>query len=262
MVDEQQYLTVKQFAERAGVSTQRIYQLLTKSLQEFCKTENGTKYISVAGLSVFSKPALQPLAKDLPSDLQGLAKDLPSDLQGLAKDLPSDLQGLAKDLPSDLQGLAKDLPSDLQEKDTLETGLLKETIEALRQQLTVKDGQLAAMDAQLSVKDEQLATKDVQLSVKDEQLAAKDKQIADLTAALVSAQEQHKALTDALTAAQALHAGTLQERLVDQSGSSEGQQREAAVVEDVSVAEAPAQEPERTEEPIKLKWWQRIFRKK
>lgn len=228
-MDEQQYLTVKQFAERAGVSTQRIYQLLTKSLQEFCKTENGTKYISVAGLSVFSKPALQPLAKDLPSDLQGLAKDLPSDLQ---------------------------------EKDTLETELLKETIEALRQQLTVKDGQLAVMDAQLSVKDEQLATKDVQLSVKDEQLAAKDKQIADLTAALVSAQEQHKALTDALTAAQALHAGTLQERLVDQSGSSEGQQREAAVVEDVSVAEAPAQEPERTEEPIKLKWWQRIFRKK
>ena len=215
MVDEQQYLTVKQFAERAGVSTQRIYQLLTKSLQEFCKTENGTKYISVAGLSVFSKPALQPLAKDLPSNLQGLAKDLPSDLQ---------------------------------EKDTLETELLKETIEALRQQLTVKDGQLAAMDAQLSVK--------------DEQLAAKDKQLADLTAALVSAQEQHKALTDALTAAQALHAGTLQERLVDQSGSSEGQQRENAVVEDVSVAEAPAQEPERTEEPIKLKWWKRIFRKR
>lgn len=227
-MDEQQYLTVKQFAERAGVSTQRIYQLLTKSLQEFCKTENGTKYISAAGLSVFSKTALQPVAKDLPSNLQELAKDLPSDLQ---------------------------------EKDNLETELLKETIEALRQQLTVKDGQLAAMDAQLSVKDEQLATKDVQLSVKDEQLAAKDKQLADLTAALMSAQEQHKALTDALTAAQALHAGTLQERLVDQSGSSEGQQRENAVVEDVSVTEAPAQEPKQTEEPIKLKWWQRIFRK-
>ena len=228
-MDEQQYLTVKQFAERAGVSTQRIYQLLTKSLQEFCKTENGTKYISVAGLSVFSKSALQPLAKDLPSNLQELAKDLPSDLQ---------------------------------EKEILETELLKETIEVLRQQLTVKDGQIAAMDAQLSVKDEQLATKDSQLAVKDEQLAAKDKQLADLTAALVSAQEQHKALTDALTAAQALHAGTLQERLVDQSGSSEGQQRKNAVVEDVSVAEAPAQDPKQTEEPIKLKWWQRIFRKK
>ena len=43
---EQQYLTVKQFAERAGVSTQRVYQLLTKSLQEFTKTEHGKKYIS------------------------------------------------------------------------------------------------------------------------------------------------------------------------------------------------------------------------
>ena len=80
----------------------------------------------------------------------------------------------------------------------------------------------------------------------------------------MSAQEQHKALTDALTAAQALHAGagTLQERLVDQSGSSEGLQRKNAVVEDVSVAEAPAQDPKQTEEPIKLKWWKQIFRKR
>ena len=64
-VDEQQYLTVKQFAERAGVSTQRIYQLITKSLQEFCKTENGTKYISLEGLRVFDKEPLQEVAKDL-----------------------------------------------------------------------------------------------------------------------------------------------------------------------------------------------------
>ena len=59
---EQQYLTVKQFAERAGVSTQRIYQLLTKSLQEFTKVENGTKYISIEGLRVFDKEPLQEVA--------------------------------------------------------------------------------------------------------------------------------------------------------------------------------------------------------
>lgn len=64
-VDEQKYLTVKQFAEQAGVSTQRIYQLLTKSLQEFCKVENGTKYISVDGLKVFDKEPMQEVAKDL-----------------------------------------------------------------------------------------------------------------------------------------------------------------------------------------------------
>ena len=60
-----------------------------------------------------------------------------------------------------------------------------------------------------------------QLTVKDEQLAAKDKQLIDLTAALKSSQEQHKALTDALTAAQALHAGTIQERLTVSQEQSE-----------------------------------------
>lgn len=59
---DQQYLTVKQFAERAGVSTQRVYQLLTKSLQEFTKTEHGKKYISIEGLRVFEKDSLQEVA--------------------------------------------------------------------------------------------------------------------------------------------------------------------------------------------------------
>ena len=71
---DQQYLTVKQFAERAGVSTQRVYQLLTKSLQEFTKTEHGKKYISIAGLRVFEKDPLQDLAKDLQSNLQEVAR--------------------------------------------------------------------------------------------------------------------------------------------------------------------------------------------
>ena len=72
-MDNQQYLTVKQFAKRAGVSTQRVYQLLTKSLQSYCKTENGTKYISIEGLKVFEKEPLQEVAKDLPSNLQAVA---------------------------------------------------------------------------------------------------------------------------------------------------------------------------------------------
>ena len=137
----EQYLTVKQFADQAGVSTQRIYQLLTKSLQPFCKCDGGIKYLSVEGLRLFNKENLQEIANEKTSDLQGVAN--------------------------------------------FENELLKETIAALKQQLTVKD----------------------------EQLSTRDKQITDLTAALVSAQEQHKALTDALAAAQALHAGTIQERL-------------------------------------------------
>lgn len=63
-----------------------------------------------------------------------------------------------------------------------------------------------------------------QLSIKDNQLSEKDKQISELTNALVTSQQalqqQTAALentTAALTAAQALHAGTIQERLTDNS---------------------------------------------
>lgn len=183
-MDNQQYLTVKQFAERAGVSTQRIYQLLTKSLQEFTKTENGTKYISIEGLRVFDKEPVQELAKDLQSDLQGVASP--------------------------------------------KNELLKETIEALRQQLTVKD----------------------------EQLAAKDKQIGDLTAALLSSQEQHKALTDALTAAQALHAGTIQERLTVAEQSNAAEEVTAA-----SSSVPDEEEPTREQQPKKRGFFAKLFRK-
>ena len=91
-----------------------------------------------------------------------------------------------------------------------------------------------------------------------QQLTAKDKQIDELTAMLKASQNQQATLVTALSAAQALHAGTLQERLADQSGEPH---REAAVAEDVSVTEDPAPEPEQTEEQPKLKWWQRLIRR-
>ena len=67
-----------------------------------------------------------------------------------------------------------------------------------------------------------------QITILTEQLAQKDSQINALTSALATSQEQIKSLTDslqatttALTAAQALHAGTLQERLTEQSNDVE-----------------------------------------
>lgn len=69
----QQYLTVKQFAAAAGVTTQRIYQALANSLQSYCKVENGRKYIDSAALQVFAADA------DLPSDCKSFTKRLQSD---------------------------------------------------------------------------------------------------------------------------------------------------------------------------------------
>lgn len=129
MENKTEYLTIKEFATAANVSTQRIYQRLAKDLQPFCKTENGKKYLSAEGLKLFGK-------EDIQADLQ-----------------------------SDNQAL---------------TNTLQETIEALREQLTVKDNQ-----------------------------------IAELQAALRTAQEQQAALTQALTQQQALHAGDIQRQITE-----------------------------------------------
>lgn len=73
-----------------------------------------------------------------------------------------------------------------------------------------------------------LETLQTTISVLKEQLSEKDNQIAALTSALVTSQEQAnqliKSLHDnatALTAAQALHAGTIQERLTEHSETSD-----------------------------------------
>lgn len=56
---EHEYLSVRQFAKRAGVTTQRIYQLMNKSLKIYCKTENGKKYTSAEGLKIFEKSEIE-----------------------------------------------------------------------------------------------------------------------------------------------------------------------------------------------------------
>ena len=64
MDEEKSYITVKEFAKRAGVTTQRIYQMLGKDLQEYYTIIKGVKMIDEAALSLFDK-------NDFASDLQG-----------------------------------------------------------------------------------------------------------------------------------------------------------------------------------------------
>lgn len=79
-----EYLTVKDFAARAGVSTQRIYQLLAKDLQAYCKEVDGTKVIAITALERFSeKPVASPLQSDLPSAYQEFTKSLQDQIDSL-----------------------------------------------------------------------------------------------------------------------------------------------------------------------------------
>ena len=80
------YLTVKQFASVAGVSTQRIYQRLAKDLQSYYQEQNGSKYIDFQALSLFGMDIENP---DLQSTCKELAKDLQTPCKGIAKPLQS-----------------------------------------------------------------------------------------------------------------------------------------------------------------------------
>ena len=54
-----EYITIKEFAERAGVSTQAIYQRLNKDLQVYLQVENGKKRLNIAALQLFNASELK-----------------------------------------------------------------------------------------------------------------------------------------------------------------------------------------------------------
>lgn len=85
-MEEKDFLTVKEFANEAGITTQRVYQLLAKDLQGYCKVIGNTKYINISALERFTtKPICKDLQEDLPSDLQALTKALQDQIDTLQK---------------------------------------------------------------------------------------------------------------------------------------------------------------------------------
>ena len=52
-MQEKEFYTVAEFAERAGITTQAVYQRLQKDLGKYCKVESGRKMISAEALELF-----------------------------------------------------------------------------------------------------------------------------------------------------------------------------------------------------------------
>lgn len=52
-MDNKQYITVSEFAERANISKQRVYQLLNKRLREFVKVVDSKKMLDITALKSF-----------------------------------------------------------------------------------------------------------------------------------------------------------------------------------------------------------------
>lgn len=54
-----EYISIKEFAERAGVSTQAIYQRLAKDLQPYLQVEKGKKRLNIEALRLFNDKELK-----------------------------------------------------------------------------------------------------------------------------------------------------------------------------------------------------------
>ena len=130
------YLSVKDFASRAGVSTQRIYQMLGKELKMYCKIINKRKCIDADGLRLF----------------EGIPIDLPQKQK---------TENVAtKDFANILQAVAKDFATALQPN----TDSLNSTMAILEAQLAIKDEQIKAQNEQIKAQNEQIKFQNDQIA--------------------------------------------------------------------------------------------------
>ncbi|WP_049962922.1 DUF536 domain-containing protein [Ruminococcus sp. HUN007] len=154
---EQQYVTIKEFATLANVTTQAVYKRLNQtdsSLNKFVKYNGKMKLISKEALELFA---------DAPVNQQ-------AEGDGVYEDLS--LQAQTNLFSSYFDATLKVLSEQINSKD-----------QQIKQLMDTNTDQHLKMQQQLEMKDKQL----------QEQLSAKDRQIADLQKLLDQQQRLHRA---------------------------------------------------------------------
>lgn len=85
-------LTIKEFAEAAGVSSQAVYQRLTKSLQPYVVKVNGKKHLKREALELFEGAEPKAENKEVEQDSINLDKELIKTLQATISILQGQLE--------------------------------------------------------------------------------------------------------------------------------------------------------------------------
>lgn len=237
----EKYLTIKEFADIVGISTQAVYQRLDKDLKEFYTVIDNKKYLDKNVLSLFKdtiqknenssdmvafiKNENEILTKQIEEKNILLAKQL-DDLQSIcqAKDL---LTKQIENLNEQIENLKKELIIKdnkifelnnnynilLDEKTQIETSIQdncstmetlkqqEETISQLQNSLTKALNSTAELESQLSTEREHISERDSQIMNKEKRLDEKENTIQQLLTQLQQAQEHSQYMSKQLAKA-------------------------------------------------------------
>lgn len=77
MNQDQEYISIAEFAERVGVSKQAVYQRLNKSLKAYVKDISGKKSINIRALEdLYGKDSCSRLEQDIQGEFKGVEQDI------------------------------------------------------------------------------------------------------------------------------------------------------------------------------------------
>lgn len=77
MMDQKEYLTIKEFADIAGVSKQAVYQRLTGALKPYVSVKDGVKYLNIRALELYKgDDAVKKLKKNNQEESNSVQVDL------------------------------------------------------------------------------------------------------------------------------------------------------------------------------------------
>ena len=247
MQDSTEKLSIAEFADRAGCTKQRIYQLLNNRLKPFTITENGRKYILSSGIETVLQAR----------DAQGYRNSLTTKCETVEQENETvsspDFQAEIDELTAELDRCRAESEAKTGELDTIRAEAAKNAadLETVRAELLRTQSDLAAAREQREKAEIRAAAADAErkradaaereCTVKDNQMkkmqeqAETDKQDLrkqlnalnallqqekEQSAAALKREQEHAAeLTQALAASQALHAGQI--RLAMQDGEPE-----------------------------------------
>jgi hypothetical protein len=118
------YLTIKEFSEMAGVSTQRVYQMVNQELKDFCKVFGKVKKIDIQALKFLGKFS-NSKTKNIANSEQCIINALLAQLETKDNQI-FELQNVIKNMQEQQLEITKSLTN----SQALHAGTIKEHIES------------------------------------------------------------------------------------------------------------------------------------